>query len=489
MANLFAAEPDSRGWHEVEQTLTALELPPVPPTSEPQRLLGYVLQILPRYTEMEMLVTHLRLHASTLEQDMEQVKSHVRLLTREATGEREKKQFLERYAAQVVKERNGLLHIERVLETEDHSGGLALCEKLQESLQKVEALQEEVYKQELLRRELDFLLKKTQREHDSRVAADRKHIQQLEKQIAQRSNLHSGLEKKLYETESVLARLDRAKENELNAVNNRVDEAHARVEGLEKENKSLHVLVKRLSDERDRVTQLLEETTESKNVFARRMDELLETCRALESEVEALRSEIDVLQTKDINDIRSQYDARINRLQKDSAAGEEALHQEIDRLRQKLTKRDGSLVLASRAQQGGDMAGVSSERHPKTQRSNVESISLPGDDFKLSDGIFDGDRRHEFECDEEEKRPDTERRLVGDMQGQRSSNISDTRIDQEQSGDYQESVTEEVQTQSDLVRDLYQMLNRLKEKRKREEQKALQVEQALFEFNQLHLKS
>uniref|UniRef100_A0AAV1VH26 Uncharacterized protein n=1 Tax=Peronospora matthiolae TaxID=2874970 RepID=A0AAV1VH26_9STRA len=418
MANVIAAEDDSNGWHEVEQTLTALELPSVPPTSDPQRLLGYVLHILPKYTEMEMLVTHLRLYASTLEQDMEQVKSHVRLLTRESNAEREKKQFLERYAAQVVKERNDLLHSRGSSKQKKASPGSHFVwhncckknashamdlspsilafrgEKLQEAMKKVEALEGEVHNQELLRRELNFLLKKTQREHDSKVSADRTHIHHLEKQILQRSTLHSSLERKLYEVESVLARLDKTKEEELNTVNNRVKEAEARNKGLMEENASLHVLVKRLGDERDDVTQLLKQTTESKDLFAKRIDTLSEKCRALESEVEALRSEIEVLQTKDINDIRTQYAARISRLQRDRAACEEALHQEIDRLKQKLTKRDESLAQACRSHQS--TKEVSSEDRPVSQTSGLEIVSDCGNGSKWSDGIFGDDRRFDM---------------------------------------------------------------------------------------------
>ncbi|CAI5731402.1 unnamed protein product [Peronospora farinosa] len=367
MADVTAVEKeqDINGWYEIEETLTALDLPPVPPTSDPQRLLGYVLHILPRYTEMEMLATHLWLYASTLEKDMEQVKSHIRLLTREATGEREKKRFLERYAAQVVKERNDLLHSrgssKKKTATSSHFVWHSCCkknahhamdlapsivafrgEKLQEATKQVESLQDEVHNHELLRRELDFLLKKTQREHDSKVAADCKHIQQLEKQILQRSSLHSNLERKLYEVESMLARHEGSKEEELGIVCNRMKEAKARIDKLEKENSRLQEQLKTFDDDRDRLKVLLEETTESKNVFAKNIDTLSEKCHSLESEVESLRSEIKMLQSTDINDIRAQYATRINRLQKDSAVSKENLRQEIDRLKQDLKKRDES---------------------------------------------------------------------------------------------------------------------------------------------------
>ncbi|POM68158.1 Hypothetical protein PHPALM_15715 [Phytophthora palmivora] len=375
---MTTAALDTNGWHEVEQTLTALELPPVPPTSDPQRLLGYVLHILPRYTEMEVMSTHLRLYSSTLEQDMEQIKSHVRLLTREAASEREKKQFLERYAAQVVKERNDLLHSRGSSKKKASAGAshfvwhncckkntrhaLDLApsilafrgEKLQEATKQIESLQEEVRSQEQLRKELDFLLKKTQREHDSKVAAERKHIQQLEKQILQRSTLYSSLERKLYEVESMLARHDKTKDEELNVVSNRIEEAQTRIAGLEKENASLHEQVSGLSSDRDRLMELLEETTESKDMFAERIDELMGKCESLESEVEALRSEIDMLQTNDINDIRTQYAARIELLQKDNAANEQKLRQEVDRMKQELKKRDDVQAQTFSAHQWSD---------------------------------------------------------------------------------------------------------------------------------------
>ncbi|CAH0494032.1 unnamed protein product [Peronospora farinosa] len=416
MADVTAVEKeqDINGWYEIEETLTALDLPPVPPTSDPQRLLGYVLHILPRYTEMEMLATHLWLYASTLEKDMEQVKSHIRLLTREATGEREKKRFLERYAAQVVKERNDLLHSrgssKKKTATSSHFVWHSCCkknahhamdlapsivafrgEKLQEATKQVESLQDEVHNHELLRRELDFLLKKTQREHDSKVAADCKHIQQLEKQILQRSSLHSNLERKLYEVESMLARHEGSKEEELGIVCNRMKEAKARIDKLEKENSRLQEQLKTFDDDRDRLKVLLEETTESKNVFAKNIDTLSEKCHSLESEVESLRSEIKMLQSTDINDIRAQYATRINRLQKDSAVSKENLRQEIDRLKQDLKKRDESPTQEVSVRQSSTRG--SSRRALSSLTSGLESIPHSGDDSKWSDGIFDDDRQ------------------------------------------------------------------------------------------------
>ncbi|KAG7396812.1 hypothetical protein PHYBOEH_001672 [Phytophthora boehmeriae] len=415
-----AEEDSSNGWHEVEQTLTALELPPVPPTSDPQRLLGYVLHILPRYTEMEMLATHLRLYASTLEQDMEQVKSHVRLLTREASGEREKKQFLERYAAQVVKERNDLLHSRGsskkkatgsshfvwhtcCKKNSSHAMDLAPSilafrgEKLQEAAKQIETLQGEVHNQELLRKELDFLLKKTQREHDSKTAADRKHIQQLEKQIMQRSTLHSSLERKLYEVESVLAKHEKNKGDELSVVSNRVREAHARIEALEKENSSLVEEVASLSRHRDRLVEMLEETTQSKDIFARQIDELSEKCNSLESEVEAEKHD------------------------------------------DKHDHEDGNSVLSS--------------------PSVVHSAS--SNDRSLG----------ELAEDEEEKENDKDSPAESDK-GSVQDNVNN-------------GSTEQGPADNDLARDLYQMLNGLEQKRKEEEQKASQAEQALLQFQQL----
>ncbi|OWZ01151.1 hypothetical protein PHMEG_00027526 [Phytophthora megakarya] len=468
-AKYAMSEDVDSGWLEVEQTLTALELPPVPPTSDPQRLLRYVLQILPRYTEMEMLTTHFRLYASTLEQDMEQVKSHVRLLTREATGEREKKQFLERYAAQVVKERNDLLHSRGSSKKKasashfvwhncckkntSHAMDVAPSilafrgEKLQEATKQVESLQEEMHNQELLRKELDFLLKKTQREHDSKTAADRKHIQQLEKQILQRSALHSSLERKLYEVETMLAHHNKTKDEELTVVSNQINVAQSRITSLEKENASLHEQVISLSSERDHLKELLEETTESKDMFAKQIDELAEKCQSLESEVEALRSEIDILQTSDINDIRTQYAARIDRLQSDNAANEQKLRQEIDRVKQELKRRDESQAQTFDIRHFSEMELGDEEEEKEADKVVDNEVELSDNDRPVDDITRD--------------------------------------IEEVQHGDYEKDTIERDHVKNDLARDLNQMLNGLAQKRKEEEEKASLAEKALLEFQQL----
>ncbi|CEG40685.1 uncharacterized protein PHALS_10870 [Plasmopara halstedii] len=400
-------------WHEVEQTLTALELPPIPPASDPQRLLGYVLHILPRYTEMEMLATHLRLYASTLEQDMEQVKSHVQLLTREAACEREKKHFLERYAAQVVKERNDLLHSRGASKKKtttavshfvwhncckkntNHAMDLAPSifafrgEKLQEAAIQIENLQEEVRNQELLRKDLDFLLKRTQREHDSKIAGDRKHIQQLEKQIIQRAALHSNLEKKLYEVEAMLARHDESKREELRDVSHRLSETEACNIKLNKEVLSLHEQLNAITSDRNRLLDLLKETTEKKDIFARQIDKLTKKWQSLESEVEALQSEIVVLQTKDVSQIRLQYASTIDRLQKKNVASEKVLCQEVDRLKHMLKERDESQLQTFNAQRSTARVGL---RHSLSGKiCPIENIPIPGDEVHPSDDVLSDD--------------------------------------------------------------------------------------------------
>lgn len=403
---------DQSGWHEVEQTLTALELPPIPPTSDPQRLLGYVLHILPRYTEMEMLATHFRLYASTLEQDMEQIKSHVKLLTREALGEREKKDFLERYAAQIVKERNDLLHSRGsskkktaagvshfvwhncCKKNSSHAMDLAPSisafrgEKLQEATKQIEVLQEEVHNQELLRKELDYLLKRTQREHDSKIAADRKCIQQLEKQVVQRSALHSSLERKLFEVETMLARHDQTKEEEFRDVYHRLEEVQTDNARLKKESILLHEKVELITSDRCRLLGMLEETTETKNACAEQVENLTKKCRSLESEVEALRSEIGMLQNMETSDVCLQYTARIDKLQKEHYRSEKMLRQEVDRLKQEIRKRDESLVQTLSAHQS--ITRVVSDR-----TSTAESNIVSADDVQRKYGNFDDDCRYE----------------------------------------------------------------------------------------------
>lgn len=364
------------GWGEVEQTMTSLELPPVPPTSDPQRLLGYVVNILPKYGEMEMLATHLRLYTASLEQEMEQVRGHVRVLSREVDGEREKKQFLERYAAQVVKERNDLLHARGGVKGSKGKSGSAgaasshfawhtCCkkntthtavdltpsiaafrgEKLQDAMHQIRNLQDEIRNQEMLRREMDFLLKKAQREHDSKQVADRKHIQQLEKQLLQRSLLHSNLERKLYEVETALAKHDHVKEQELEALASKTRASRERLHSLESENALLSGRVQELAAECDQLTKKLRVVAETKESLAEKLDLTIEQHVAAEAEIEALRSEIEALQTTDVRNVRAEYAARIQKLQLKSAATEQTLRLEIDRVRQELKKSNEALTL------------------------------------------------------------------------------------------------------------------------------------------------
>lgn len=396
------------GWLEVEQTLTAMELPPVPPTSDPQRLLSYVVNILPKYTEMEMLATHLRLYAVSLEQEMEQVRGHVRVLGREVDGEREKKQFLERYAAQVVKERNDLLHARGAKSAKPKSGAAssasasshyawhACCkkntahamdltpsiaafrgEKLQDAMHQIRNLQDEIRNQEMLRREMDFLLKKAQREHDSKQAADRKSVQQLEKQLLQRSMLHSNLERKLYEVESALAKHDQVKDEEMEALATKMQATNERVVSLESENATLFGRVQELVDECDQLSKKLSVVTEAKNALADKLDQTSEQHMAAEAEIEALRSEIDLLQTTDVRNVRAEYATRIQKLQQESAATEQNLRLEIDRLRQELKKSSEAMLSRDpqRSQLPEGIATATAFGSPSTRNEQTDEVA------------------------------------------------------------------------------------------------------------------
>lgn len=359
-------ETDDAGWGEVARQLAALELPPVPPTADPQRLLGYVLGVLPRFSEMEMMSTHLRLYAASVEQDLEQARGHAGALARELAGEREKRQFLERYAAQVVKERNELLHAKagKRKGAASHFVWHACCkknqhhtldvtpsmaafrgEKLQERVKEAQALQEEARNLEALRRELDFMLKKTQREHDSKMTASSKQIQHLEKQVLQRAMLNLSLERKIYDVESALARYDSAKADELGAFETQLKDARDRLEKLQTDNKQLNTQIARLTADHDRATRDLADTTHTKDEYASRIDSLSVKCAALESTVEALQSEIRILQTNDLDDVRGQYLARIKKLQDDAVVQERNMSVEIDRLRHEMERKNEELAV------------------------------------------------------------------------------------------------------------------------------------------------
>ncbi|DBA04664.1 TPA: hypothetical protein N0F65_012247 [Lagenidium giganteum] len=344
------------GWNAIAEALDATDLPPLPPTSDPQRLLRYVLGILPRYAEMEMMSTHLRLYTTTLEQDVEQLKCHIRMLARDVDSEREKRQFMERYAAQVVKERNELLHPKKRSKRESHHVWHSCCkkndhhtldlipsiasfrgEKLQECTTKMIELQDAVQSHEALRRETDLLLKKAQREHDARTSADRRSIEQLEKQVTQRSMLSSSLERKLYELETVLACYNEEKSKEIVPLRDEVEALSRSKEAMESDNLQLRTQVEELEKVQANLMTEKEEQSRSARSLSAQLSSLTEKYTAALSEAESLRSEVDLLRSKDINDITSGYALKIQQLQEQSRARELELMQEVDRLKAEIT--------------------------------------------------------------------------------------------------------------------------------------------------------
>ncbi|TMW66473.1 hypothetical protein Poli38472_004238 [Pythium oligandrum] len=346
-------------WAAIEDQLEAATLSAVPPTSDPERLLRYVLNILPKYTEMEMMVTHLRLYATSLEQDLAQSKQHTRILSTEVAHEREKKQFLERYAAQIVKERNELLHHRASKKSKTassahftwhscckKSGSHSLDvtpsinafrgEKLQEMMTQMKTLQEEVRNQERLREEMNFLLKKTQREHDSKVVSDRKHIQQLEKQLVQRSMLQSSLERKVYEVESALARYDSLKREEMKSLESELEQAKKRVDELDTSLKSVSESEAGLREERERLQDQLEHANMLKNELVDQVEGLQSELTTAQIQVESLQSEVSVLQSEDVAMMKNLYMKKMQQLQEEAANREQELMLQVDNLRREL---------------------------------------------------------------------------------------------------------------------------------------------------------
>lgn len=346
---------------ELELAFEFNELPPIPPSSDPQRLLMYVLNIVPKYTEMETMTSHLRLYTTGLEQDLDILKKHVTTLTRNVAQEEERKLFLERYAAQVVKERNDLLHGKQGSKhrtpggTNVHFVWHTCCkknnhhvmdvnpsmatlrgEKLHECRADVQQLQLQLAHFEKLQNELRVSLRHTQREADSKLEAQRKHTQNLEKQILQRSILQSNLERKLYQTEKTLSNFESDKRSEkerfekkLETLTLEKDVTQQRVNALDH---GLCVTIK----ERD---EALEKLRKSQKTVKQLTDELdaqsLKHTAAL-GEVEALHSELDLIQSKDLEQVRAEYKSVIVKLREEKTSRETELLQAIDKLQKEL---------------------------------------------------------------------------------------------------------------------------------------------------------
>nr|CCA20433.1 conserved hypothetical protein [Albugo laibachii Nc14] len=337
-------------------------LPPLPPSSDPQRLLTYVLNIVPKYTEMETMASHLRLYTTALEQDVAQLKHHVTTLMRNVAQEEERKIFLERYASQVVKERNDLLHGKQGSRQRTHGGtnshfvwhtcckknnhhvmdvtpSMATLrgDKLHECRANDQQLQLQLAHFEKLSNELRVSLSQTQRDADSKLEAQRKHTQHLEKQILQRSILQSNLERKMYQTEKTLSHFESEKRAEKERLEMKTETLTLEKDVIQEKVNALDKGLCVTIQERDEAREELRASQKMIKQLTNELDSLSLKYTAATGEVEALHSELDLVQSKDLEQVRKEYKRVIGKLREEKTARETELVRTINELRNELS--------------------------------------------------------------------------------------------------------------------------------------------------------
>ncbi|OQR83376.1 hypothetical protein ACHHYP_14775 [Achlya hypogyna] len=303
-----------------------LGLPTVPPSSDPQRLLSYVLQVLPTYTAMELSATHYRLYTQQLRTDVDRWKAQATVTLQRLADEEEKRMFMERYAAEVVKERNEALHHKGAKKHKlwhnccrQHASydldvtpsivslrGEKLTEMSVELKQARAALQE---KDRLLDAAHELLNTK-QIDFDAFVSAARKEKEQFEHQLATRAGLQSGLERRLAEAERQAYEDNQA----LAEQNASVDQLHERLEDLEAH---VHELQNELVTKTTRIEGLEAELRALHSALSDTQEQLDRWQRAAHDkdvEIDTLHGQVDALTTADLHALQQRYAKQIETL-------------------------------------------------------------------------------------------------------------------------------------------------------------------------------
>ncbi|KAH9104949.1 hypothetical protein LEN26_000455 [Aphanomyces euteiches] len=320
------ATEDSHDSLDLGYDTTALGLPAVPPSSDPQRLLNYVLQILPRYTSMELSTTHFRLYNQHLVSEMEQLKASLALAQERVRDEQEKRFFLEKYASEVVKERNELLHHKGKKSAHklwhnccrkhasydlDVTPSIASLrgEKLTQVGVELKQAQDALQEKDRLLRAAQHVVQTKQIEFDVHLTSCRRERDQLHNYIAQISGLQSSQERHLYDAQSQLARQIELTEQ----YDREIDQLLARIDELEHQLAEQSSQLSTKQSRIDELTAALKKAAQVEQELQARCQQLMQPGR--EVEIEALKSQVEALETTGIQQLTRKYAKHIQQLQ------------------------------------------------------------------------------------------------------------------------------------------------------------------------------
>ncbi|KDO34109.1 hypothetical protein SPRG_01380 [Saprolegnia parasitica CBS 223.65] len=303
-----------------------LGLPAVPPSNDPQRLLAYVLQVLPQYTAMELSATHYRLYTQQLRTEVDRWKQQATVTMQRLLDEEDKRVFMERYAAEVVKERNDVLHHKGA---KKHKVWHNCCrqhasydldvtpsivslrgEKLTECSLELKQARASLLEKDRLLDAAHELLNTKQIDFDAFVSAARKEKEQLEHQLATRAGLQGSQERRLAEVERQLWDDQQA----LAEKNAGLDQLHDRIDDLEQQCSRLQndvvakaTAISGLEAELRRFQSTLRDTQEQLVTWQQHVQEK-------DMEIESLHGQVEALSTADLQSLQARYAKQIETL-------------------------------------------------------------------------------------------------------------------------------------------------------------------------------
>ncbi|OQR91997.1 hypothetical protein THRCLA_22416 [Thraustotheca clavata] len=328
-----------------EDTRVPLGLPPVPPSSDPQRLLAYVLQVLPQYTSMELSTTHYRLYTQQLRTEVDRWKQYAAGIDQRLSDEEDKRVFMERYAAEVVKERNEVLHHKGA---KKHKLWHNCCrqhasydldvtpsivslrgEKLTECTIKLRQAQVALKEKERLLDAAQELLNTKQIDFDAFVSASRKEKEQLEHQLAMRSGLQGSQERRLAEAE----RLVWEDKQTIEKKNKLIDQLHDRLDTLDQKYAQLE---NQLMSKEEQIASLESENQALERSLTDTQDQLeawQQAAHEKDIEIESLHGQVEALSTADLQALQQRYSKQIESLVAQHEAQIRAYEAQIQQVR------------------------------------------------------------------------------------------------------------------------------------------------------------
>lgn len=334
--------------------------PVMPMTSDAERLGLYITKVLPICKELKMQNGYYKTKIAAL--DVAKTSLELRNTAAEwkAKEQSEKCEFLERYAASLVKERNSLLHQSKfqgpkTTSTPSHFVWHSCCrrnaalkdsnldtvpsiltlrgDKLKLSISEAQVLRYENQTLLLAKDQLEMQLEQQNTVRDGRRESLEYKIQLLETQLTQRISMQSALgrrynstEKALHDKQKDFELLERSTRDEIGQLKDTICLKEEEIQRLSGEKGAV------LSNEQQ-LTQNVQELTTRQTKLVEELTRTKHSLLSAETEAEALRSQVEMLDNQDFMELQKRYTAEMEKQRMQWEAREQELTSMIESLR------------------------------------------------------------------------------------------------------------------------------------------------------------